>query len=403
VNEPTVKCPKCGTEVKLTETLAAPMVAAVRAEYESRVAKAEQDARTAVMDANIAKADVERDIKFAVDEARVAIEREAKSRADAAYGAQFSELDNELLGLRAKLGEAQQAQAQALRKERDLEERERALELTLEQRLQAALTTGRVAIMHEAEERNRLKLLEKDTLLQQAQIKMAELQQKLEQGSQQSQGEVQEEDLKARLSDAFRVDTVGDVAKGVCGADLVQSVIAADGTGAGVILYESKRTKTFSQAWLAKLREDGRAAKADVLVLVTQAMPKEVESFECVEGVWLCQPKYATALAGVLREALLRVHATKLAQAGQETKAVLVYRYMTGNQFRQRVEAITEAFTALQSELDSERKAMARIWAKRETQLERAMVHTAGLFGDLQGLSGRELADLEGLSLVEGA
>jgi len=395
VNEPTVKCPKCGTEVKLTETLAAPMVAAVRAEMQTRIDVAVLQAEEYQRKIANKERDLEATISVRVAQARQA----AKDAAASEVAQQLNDLENQLLQQRAKLSEAQQAQAQALRKERDLEERERALELTLEQRLQAALTTGRVAIMHEAEERNRLKLLEKDTLLQQAQTKMAELQQKLEQGSQQSQGEVQEEDLKARLSEAFRADAVGDVAKGVCGADLVQSVIAADGTEAGVILYESKRTKTFSQAWLAKLREDGRAAKADVLVLVTQAMPKEVESFECVNGVWLCQPKYATALAGVLREALLRVHATKLAQAGQETKAVLVYQYMTGPRFRQRVEAVTEAFTSLQTDLDAERKALARIWAKRETQLERALVHTAGLFGDLQGLSGRELADVDGLML----
>ena len=399
MNEPTVTCPKCGTEVKLTETLAAPMVAAVRADYEARIQRQDEASLAIQRRVSEREQEVERTIAERVASVRV------RDRADAAaeVAQQLADLECQLLQQRVKLGEAQQAQAQALRKERDLEERERALELTLEQRLQAALTTGRVAIMHDAEERNRLKLLEKDTLLQTMETKVAELQQKLTQGSQQVQGEIQEEYLKARLIEAFRADMVDDVAKGVCGADLIQTVTAADGTEAGVILYESKRTKTFSQAWLAKLREDGRAAKADVLVLVTQAMPKEVESFECVEGVWLCQPKYATALAGVLREALLRVHATKLAQAGQETKAVLVYQYMTGPRFRQRVEAVTEAFTALQADLDAERKALARIWAKRETQLERAVVHTAGLFGDLQGLSGRELADLDGLSLTEGA
>ena len=178
-----------------------------------------------------------------------------------------------------------------------------------------------------------------------------------------------------------------------------QTVVSPSGAQCGVILWESKRTRNWSQVWLGKLRDDLRTANADIPVIVTQAMPKDVDGFDVVDGVWVCAPKYALALATLLREGLLRAHAVRQAQTGMATKAELIYAYLIGKQFRHRIEAVVESFTNLSSDLDSEKKAITRAWAKRSAQIENALTATAGLFGDIQGVGGSAVPEIEGLSM----
>jgi hypothetical protein len=225
-----------------------------------------------------------------------------------------------------------------------------------------------------------------------------ELRRKAEQGSQQLQGEAQELQLEATMRERFPRDTIEPVAKGQFGGDIIQRV-----EGAGVILWELKRTKNWSENWLPKLRADGRAAKADLLLLVSQQLgPAGVNNsrgFELVDGVWVCHPSICMALAVALREGLLQAAAARRAAAGQESKAGAVYTYLTGQHFRLRVEAMVEAFTTLRRDLEAERTAVIRLWAKREAQLTRAAGAISGLYGDLQGIAGGEAGELEGLAL----
>jgi len=397
-NEPTIKCPKCGAAVPLTESLAAPMVAAVRAEMQGKVDEAREAKEEALAAVEQRTRDIDLIISTRVSDAQRRAQIDASSKAEAEWAGKLSAAEEASGTLRTKLAAAQQAQAEALRKERALEDRERELDLTIERRLANEAVTIRAAAANSAEEAWKFKVAEKDVLLGSMQTKIEELSQKITQGSQQLQGEVQELDLETTLRTRFHMDDLSEVGKGVNGADVTQAVAG----GAGLILYESKRTKTYSSGWLPKLREDGRAAKADVLVLVTQAMPKDVENFDCVDGVWICAPKFALPLAAILRETLLRVQAERTAQDGLETKAAVVYKYMTGARFKQRVEAVVEAFTTMREDLDAERKAFARVWAKRETQLERALTNTAGLCGDLQGIAGgTAVLEIEGLSTLK--
>ena len=404
-----ITCPKCGAEILLTESLAAPMVAAVRSEMQARVDAAESTARTAKMDADIARADIERDIDFKVSEKAQEIRAQEAAKAKQFVADDFArergiavQARREAEQLRAKLGDAQRAQAEAERRSRELSDKEAALDLTIERGIQAGVDRARTTARAESDEANRLKLFEKDTTLQSLQTKVAELQQKLEQGSQQLQGEVQELDLQARLTAAFPQDWVGEVGKGVAGADVTQVIVAPSGAACGLILWESKRTKSWSQAWLAKLREDGRLAQADLLVLVSTALPEAVETFNLIDGVWVCSPMVALPLAAALRATLLAVHNTKQVQAGMATKSEEVYRYVTGSQFRHRVEALVEAFTMLQDDLVAEQRSTQRQWAKRQTQIERVMTSTAGMFGDLQGIAGKALPAPAGLVLESG-
>jgi hypothetical protein len=375
---------------------------------QARVDAAESAARTAKMDADLVKADIERDIEFKVLEKAQEIRVQEAAKAKQFVVDDFAreqgiavQARQEAEQLRAKLAEAQKAQAEALRKERELDDRERELELTVERRIGEGVGAARDAARRDADEANRLKLLEKDTLLESMQKKVEELNQKITQGSQQTQGEVQELDLEAKLRAAFPFDSITEVAKGVNGADCSQVVASSTGAHCGLILWESKRTKNWSDGWLPKLREDGRKAQADLLVIVSQTLPEELSaaSFGCIDSVWVCAPLLATTLALALRATLLAVHNTKQVQAGMLSKSEEVYAYVTGPQFRHRVEALVEAFTAMNEDLAAEQKSMQRQWAKRATQIERILTSTTGMFGDLQGIAGKALPEPVGLAL----
>jgi hypothetical protein len=389
--DPRIKCPKCGAEIKLTESLAGPLVAATRREMQLSI----DEAKAAKEEALQTIERRQRDLDSFVAE-KVAQERR-KADADAKTAVAV-----EVTALQADLAAAQKAQAEAVRKERELESRERAVTLTIEQGITTGVAQARQEALREAGEANRLALSEKDLQLDSMRRTIDDLKRKAEQGSQQLQGEVQELDLERQLREKFTIDVIGEVAKGVRGADITQTVFAPSGARCGMILWELKRTKNWSAGWLAKLREDGRAAQADILVIVSTALPEEVETFDFCENVWICSPKTALPVATALRTVLLAVHNTRQVQAGMRSKSEEVYAYVTGAQFRHRVEALVEAFTMLKDDLDAEKKAVTRQWAKREAQVARVMESTAGMFGDLQGIAGRALPEPDGLKALGG-
>ena len=161
----------------------------------------------------------------------------------------------------------------------------------------------------------------------------------------------------------------------------------------------SKRTKNWSDGWLTKLREDQRAAKAEIAIILSQALPKDVESFEFIDGVWVIHPKVALPVASMLRHSLIEIAIARQASEGQQTKMEMVYQYLMGPRFRQRVQAIVEGFSTQQEELDKERKVIMKQWAKREEQIDRVMHATVGMYGDLQGIAGKTLQEIDGLEL----
>ena len=180
---------------------------------------------------------------------------------------------------------------------------------------------------------------------------------------------------------------------------MIQRVASPSGAECGAILWESKRTKNWSDAWLAKLRGDQRAAKAEICVLVSDALPKGVESFSNIDTVWVTAPQYALPLVTALRQGLIDVANTRQSQEGQQTKMKLIYDYLTGPRFRHRIEAIVEKFGDMQADLDREKKAMTRLWAKRDAQIQGVVESTVGMYGDMQGIAGRALEEIEGLEV----
>jgi hypothetical protein len=296
----------------------------------------------------------------------------------------------------AKLAEGQQAQADLIRKQRELDDAKREIELTIQKQVQAELTAVRDKAKQDTETALSLRVREKEEQIASMQRQIEDLKRKAEQGSQQLQGEVQELALEALLRQRFPRDLVEPVPKGEFGGDLIQRVVGPAGQVAGSILWEAKRTKNWSDGWLGKLREDQRTAKADVALIVSQVLPKGLQTFDYIDGVWVTDPKCAIAVAG---ESLLALSAARLAGEGQQTKMEMIYRYLTGPRFRHRIEAVVERFTEMQADLDRERKAMTRLWAKREEQIHGVVETMAGLYGDLQGIAGRSLQEIEGLEV----
>ncbi len=213
-----------------------------------------------------------------------------------------------------------------------------------------------------------------------------DLKRKAEQGSQQLQGEAGEAELEAALRAAFPYDDIVPVAQGVRGADVHQVVIDSRGARCGAILWECKNARNWSDGWIAKLKEDQRTLRADVAVLVTASLPKSCTRFTFVDGVLVTDFSCAAALAAILRSNLLQLAQTRNAAVNKGEKLELLYRYLSGVEFRQRVEAIVEAFERMRDDLEQERRAAERQWAKRAKQIEAVTFNIAGMYGDLQGL-----------------
>jgi hypothetical protein len=413
MTEPTLTCPTCRTEIKLTESLAAPLIADTRIRYETQLAQ--KEAEIAAREAAIrdqqervasARQEIDAEVAARLDEERgkiaVAEALRAKRLVETDLEARAKEIAdlNEVLKQRdTKLAEAQQAQADLIRKQRELDDAKRELDLTVENRVQAGLTLVRDKAKQETEAALGLRVREKEEQIASMQRQIEDLKRKAEQGSQQLQGEVQELALEELLRQRFARDLIEPVPKGEFGGDLIQRVVGPAGQVVGSILWEAKRTKNWSDGWLGKLREDQRAAKADVALIVSQALPKDVQTFDYIDGVWVVDPKCAIAVAVALRESLLAVSSARLAGEGQQTKMEMIYRYLTGPRFRHRVEAVVERFTEMQADLDRERKAMTRLWAKREEQIHGVVETMAGLYGDLQGIAGRSLLEIAGLEV----
>ena len=189
------------------------------------------------------------------------------------------------------------------------------------------------------------------------------------------------------------------VERGVIFVDLALAQIAALGATAGIILWEFKRTKNWSDGWLAKLREDQRAVKADVALIVSQALPRDVETFDLIDGVWVAHTRCAIPVAVSLRQTLIAVAGSRTAQQGQQTKMEQVYQYLTGPRFRQRIDAAIEKFGDMKGDLDKERKFLTKQWAKREGQIVAVIETTAGMYGDLQGIAGKALPEIASLDM----
>ena len=355
--EPSITCPSCGKKIPLTRALRTEIETSVRDDYERRLADE-------------------------VESARKHASRDAERKSAHEVAALKGELETQAKDLeRARMTEL------ALRKrERDLERKQQDLELTVARKLD----DERSRVIGETEsrlaEQQRLKDAEKERQLADMRRQIEDLKRKVDQGSHQLQGEAGEDELESILRGTFPWDEIAPVPQGIRGADLHQTVVDARGSRCGAILWECKNAKNWSEGWIAKLKEDQRTVRAAVAVLVTANLPKGCTHFTIIDGVVVTNFACAGAVASLVRAQLLQLAQTRSALVNKDQKLELLHRYLSGIEFRQRVEAIVEAFERMRDDLDQERRAAERHWAKRLKQIESVTLNIAGMYGDLQGL-----------------
>lgn len=418
MNEPTITCPNCKSDIKLTESLAGPLVEQTRLAFveqlsakDQLVAQAHAEVAAEKKRIELERQAIDATLSARMDEARKQIAVDEAERAKRVVAAdmqerdrKFAELQETLASREEKLRLSQAAEAEMLKKQRELDDKLREVDLAVQRQVNEGLEAVRATAKQEAEDLLSLKVKERDTQIASMQQKIEELKKKAEQGSQQLQGEAQELMLEDMLRARFPFDQIEPVGKGEFGGDVLQRVVNPAGQVCGSILWETKRTRTWSDGWLSKLKGDLRAAKADLALIVSHALPKDIETFGQMEGVWITGPKCAMPVAMSLRESLVLMNGVRAAGEGQQTKSALMYDYLTGPRFRHRIEAVVEKFSEMQDDLASERKATMKRWAKREQQLHTVLDSTAGLYGDLQGIAGRSMLEIEALEapLLEG-
>ena len=328
-----------------------------------------------------------------IEAERQQIRDEAKKSAQEETNKSLSELQEKLAAKDKKLAEAQEAELKLRQEKLKFEEEKKAFELEVARRTDAV----KEAVSKAKDEEFRLKELDLTKKQDDLRKQLEEMKRKMEQGSQQAQGEVLELHLETQLRNCFDEDEIVEVAKGVHGGDVAQHVRSDTGQDCGQILWECKRTKAWSEGWIDKIKQDMLAAKAQIGVIVTSALPKGILSFECREGVWVTTPALAMPLAMALRSTLIEVAAARRSIEGMQGKTELVYQYISGTQFKARVLAILEGFQGLQEELEAEKRVTMKNWARREKQLERVIANTAGMYGDLSGIIGKSMPAIEHL------
>lgn len=305
-----------------------------------------------------------------------------------------------------KLKESRKKELEFLKKEQHLKNKEAELEIILEKKIQQERKIIADQIRMQELEKNalketdfQLKLKEKEQQLEEQKKLIDEMKRKAEQNSMQRQGEVQELLLEEILREYFPFDLIDEVGKGVEGADCIQTVRNNSGKECGKIIYESKRTKTWSNSWVDKLKTDMRNRQADVAILVTQAFPKDMERFGERDGVWLCTFSEVSSVAQIIRNGIMKIHEIQKREENKGDKMQLLYNYLTGNEFKGQVEAIVEGFMAMRQGIIKERVQMEKIWKEREKQLEKVLISTSGMYGSVKGIAGASIGDIP---LLEG-
>ena len=399
-------CPTCKTEIPVAETLSQQLRGQLQVEFDADAKK--KTAQLAAREENLTKQQealeakrqsLEDEIAKRLAPEREKLKREATEQVKGELSTEIADYQAQLADAKGKVQTAQKAELELRKQKRELEVQQQEFDLTVARRVDEEKASLAKQLRDQIDEERKPKDAEKDKLIADMTRQIDDLKRKSEQGSQQLQGEVMELELEEMLRRQFPLDKIVEVAKGVYGADAVHTVFDGIGTECGVILWESKRAKAWSDGWLPKLRDDQRAKKAQIAILATFELPKAVKHFGCVEGVWVTHWNYVIGLAMALRHELIETAKARKTMENRHDKMEILFTYLSGPEFRLQVEGIVEAFTTLRGELESEKKAMNRIWKNREKQLDRVLLNTSGMYGSLQGIIGASLPTIKTLEL----
>lgn len=403
-----ISCPNCGHNFDVEDVIASQLDKKYKAQMEANAKKMEEhfQAKAEALNAEMEAFEKKKQKQNEIFQER--LQKALNERSDSLKKSMRDEYELQLKSQHQELAEKSK-QLQAL-KEKEIElarmtrkmgEMEKELELRYEEKLNDQLRNSELLIQKRVEESMNMKIREKDKQLDDQRKLIEEMKRKSEQGSMQLQGEVMELAIEEMLARAFPHDIVEEVPKGIKGADSILTVMNERRQKCGIIIFESKRTKNFSGEWVTKLKQDQRNIGAHLAVLVSEVMPKEMESFGEFEGIWICSFSEMTNLVYVLRQILIRAHAERAAESNKEEKIEVLYRYLTSIEFKNHISAIVDGFSQMRSDLDKEKRAMASIWKKREKQIELITDNTVNMYGAIRGIAGSAIPAVDQLELPD--
>ncbi|WP_418187046.1 DUF2130 domain-containing protein [Aliarcobacter lanthieri] len=416
-NQTTIKCPNCNTEIDINEVLYHQLENKYKNEHlaEKKKLEAEIEAKRKEYKTHLdslkakeeefkeQKEKFEEEIKKATQiqlkAERVKLQEDLRKEILDEQSESMALLQKQLEEKSNQVKELNVAKAQIGQLQREKEEMESSIMAKAELALNEKLKLEKEKIQKATDEQNELKLRQKDEQLRQLQEQLQIAQRKAEQGSMQLQGEVQELAIEEWLKEKYPFDTIDEVKKGARGADCMQIVHTRESQNCGKIYYESKRTKDFQKSWIEKFKADMREKGADIGVLVTDVMPSDMQRMGLYEGIWICSFEEFKGISAVLREQIIKIHHAMKSQENKTDKMSLLYGFLTSNEFKMQIEAIVEAFTTMQSDLDSEKRSMQRIWKQREKQIEKVLDNTINMYGSIRGIAGNAIGNIKALEL----
>ncbi|WP_415407974.1 DUF2130 domain-containing protein [Sulfurovum sp. CS9] len=405
-----ISCPNCGTQIDVNEVLAGELEKEMQKKFQYEVNEHREKYKLALdqlkekekslkteqehFDEKL-KEQLQQHLKAQAQELRASIKQELQNE----QSEQIALMREELEEKSQQIKELNRSKAEIERLKRTNEEMEEKVLLEAQKEFNVQLASERGKIEKIVRDQNELRLKEKKKQLEDLKQKLEEARRKAEQGSQQTQGEIQELAIELWLSTHFPFDTIDEIKKGIRGADCVQVVNTREIQNCGTIYYESKRTKEFQKSWIEKFKADIREKGADIGVLVTEVLPKELERMGLVDGIWICTYDEFKALSFILREHIVKLSHTMQSQENKSDKMSILYSYLTSTEFRMQIEAIVEGFTTMQSDLDFEKRALGRIWKQREKQIQKVLDNTVGMYGAIRGIAGNAIGNVSALEL----
>ena len=394
-----IECPKCGYTIDVSSAL----TERLRKENEAALAKERMALKKAEETLAAREADFEEVVARQLSE-RMATERKAlKAELEKETADQVKSMQEELQEKSAKVKELNLLKAEHGKLERQMQEMAEEYEARAQQKIAAEVQRVKAEAVLKAEESAQMKLKEREKTIVDLRDALKAANQRAEQGSMQLQGEVQELAIEEWLQDTFPLDTIEEIKKGARGGDCVQQVNTRSKLRCGTIYYESKRTKTFQPAWIGKFKEDMREKGADIGVLVTEAMPSDMDAMGQVDGIWVCTFAEFKSLAVVLRRMVIELDMAVESSHNRGEKMGMLYDYMTGPEFKLTIESIVEGIASMHADLESEKRSMRRIWKKREKQIEKVVLSTTDMYGAIQGIAGlKALPSMSALELPGG-
>jgi len=401
-----IKCPNCSHDFDVEQALIGQIQAQYKAEYETKVAenakhlkqqhaKLEEERKAFAL-----KKENENELFKKKLEEKLILESERIEKEKLEdINLRFASLKEENENRKNENRQLKEKEIQLLKEKAALKDKEDEMKLKLEKELLERSTVIENKGRQKALESFELKEREYKKQLEDQKKLMEEMQRKHQQGSMQLQGEVQELAIEEWLKSNFPLDSIEEIKKGARGADCIQKIVTHSNPDCGSIYYESKRTKEFQKTWIEKFRNDMRAKGANIGVIVTDAMPKGEERMCLKEGIWICSYEEFKGLCFVLRENIITVSKTLTSQENKGDKMVMLYDFLTSNEFKLQIEAIVEGFTQMQADLDTEKRSIQGHWKKREKQLQKVLLNTNHMYNSFKGIAGNAIQTIQQLEM----